>query len=159
MKESYVLWASVALNFVLALILFFRTALNEILLDWYKRSRQRRDRLRTLLLELRKHMSSFAQDYFLVLVGAGLELMGGEMAPAGRKYREEAGERLKEANDFLDHRLPEFPQTIRTLVGELRGRVMLPKMDEILNREFILERGDSVEGVVKKILEEVDRRI
>jgi len=50
---------SVALNVVQAVALLFKSALNQIAIDWYTRVQARRERRRKLLLDLYEHLGIF----------------------------------------------------------------------------------------------------
>ena len=57
---------SVSLNIVQGVGLLFKSALNQIAVDWYTRVQERRERRRKLLLELYEHMGLFDARYMVV---------------------------------------------------------------------------------------------
>ena len=65
-ESSNLVTLSPALNVVLAVALLFKSALNEIVIDWHRRYQERRERRRKLLLELYEHMIAFDTRYVLL---------------------------------------------------------------------------------------------
>ena len=117
MVGRIVLVASLLLNLFLLVVLFFRTAFNEIFVKWWAQKQERRSEARTRMMELHRIMNSFEGDYFMTLA-----LLATGTANDARV----AGEKLIGAQEFLAAHELKFPPAIRRLVEQLRKEIVLP---------------------------------
>jgi len=160
---DWILSASLILNVILAVLLFFKSALNSMLFHWYQEHRKRQDKTREILLELNTRMSSFHSDYFMLLVNMGLSHLA--TTPRDRALAEEtfneAGKTMQSTNEFFDRYDLEFPEPIRALVSELRRAIKIPveSVRGVLSREEILGRSDEVLAVTQRIQAEVQQLV
>src|SRR5712691_7595724 len=96
-------------------------------------------------------MESFKSDYLMLLVVVG--------TPGGLSLAQEL--RDKSTNEFLERHDLEFPQSIRSLLSELRTKRLLTGDDirDGMPRERILEKSNKVSAVADRIKAEVERLI
>lgn len=117
--STWWLWLSLAGNVVLIILLFFKSALNDILREAVARRSKDRDRLRELLVELHSHMEEFPKNYFMVLVATG-----SPYTQPGAKIL--GADEVKATNAFLSKNELWFPPSIRTSIGALRVDMLVP---------------------------------
>ena len=147
--------ASGILNLLLVVLLFFKSALNKMLFDWYQERRKRKDKGREILLELNERMSSYPTDYLLVLVNIGVGVS------AHSPVRVRAGGAVESTNAFLSRHEPVLPKAVRDLVPELRKAIVLPAsaVTDGLSKEDFLRVTGTVGAVASKIQAEVRKMV
>ncbi len=161
--ERVLLALSLAGNFVLAPLLFFKSALNEIVAHWYKERTRRREKNREILRELNQRMVAFQRDYFLLLLSHTIQQNAPDestRAVAARTFKE-MGQCLKTTTEFLDRHELDFPQPIRDAIRELRKAMEVPvealsvgpSLDEIMSQSR------AVTAAAERIRAEVGRRM
>lgn len=147
---------SLALNVVLAIALFLKTALNQIVVDVVKDFREKRTRREELLRELHERLATFDADYFMLLLSIGAE----KVAAPGQPTKQLGGPGaagVDAANKFFDKNLLEFPASVRLLLQRLRTEMLFKDVDLMKDGPTILDRSSAVTQATKKVRAEVER--
>ena len=150
--ERVLLVGSLLLNVLLLFVIFFRTALNEILVKWWTRRQERKSESRKYLMELHRVMDTFVDDYFMSLV---IIASGDGGGPTAR----EVSNRVIDAREFLAAHELQFPSAIRRLVEQLRKEMILPGGLDDLRTGAILARSKALTQIVREIRAEVERSV
>ena len=152
---------SLALNLLLLIVLFFRSALNKIVENAYSEWRTRMATRRQLLTDVYAQVDAIGRDHFLVLATTGMiwnahtdEERGTFMAKL-----EEMTPRVAEAQSFLTRHELELPHEIRALVDQLRSRMMLPSIEAAGNARSIAESSSAVNRLVQDIQTAISRQL
>ena len=65
--RELIFYGSLILNLVLLVALFFRTAINEVVRDWWRERRQRKEEEKSLLHELHYHLNLYPAIHFSIM--------------------------------------------------------------------------------------------
>ncbi len=100
-SRDLILYGSLILNFALAVALFFRTALNKVVQDWWKERRKRRTEKQDRLHQLYKHLGSYSACHFSLMAQLILLQSARTSEEVQRMERklEEVQEELKSINE------------------------------------------------------------
>src|SRR5262245_12299632 len=123
---------SVALNVVLGIVVFFKSAANDFLSHWLKtRFIGRPEKQRDVLVELHGHVNALDRNFLIALMT--VRDPPASVSETQRTIRRE----LDEATTFMDRRMMEFPPTIRALVVEVQKAKFLKGYPDIDRNELI----------------------
>jgi len=152
---------SLALNLVLAVVLFFRSALNTVVGNAYSEWRTRKAARKQLLRDLYATVDALGRDHFLALATTGMiwNAQSNEERERFMAVLEEMVPKMAEANTFLTRHELEFPQNIRFLVDQLRDRMVLPSLDVVGSAPAIAEHSGAVNQLVESIKAAVSRTL
>lgn len=146
-------------NFVIIVVLFFKSALNEIVVHWFKERTRRREKTHDILRELNQHMTVLQRNHFQLMLGLGLIQMATTAADQAlaRETFDEARRQIEQTNEFLDQHELEFPQSVGVMIADLRRATQLPAnaVARVLSRDEILQRNDAITAVIERIRAEV----
>ncbi len=118
-----IFYGSLLMNFVLVVALFFRTALNKVVRDWWTERRQRRTEEQDRLHQLHKHLGSYSACHFSLIAQLTL-LQASRTTEEVRRWErklEEVQEELKRINEFMTTNELRFSNEIRSGLGQLRS--------------------------------------
>lgn len=96
--RELVLWVSLAVNAVLFFLLFFKSAINEIVREWWIRRHRREEENRRYLHELRRHLVAYPSHHFFLMIQAVL---------AGKARTDRELEKISKSMESGGHRLTE----------------------------------------------------
>ncbi len=122
---------SVLLNVVLVALFLFKSALNQILADWFKTRAERKKQVRALLIELHgRRLEPFDTNYFLLLTNTHIQHAGPNEAV--RKQAKATVESLAPSHvatlEFMSLHDLEFSSAIRQRIRDLRRSMELPML-------------------------------
>jgi hypothetical protein len=159
--ERIVLVTSVFLNVVLLFSLFFRTALNDLVVKALTHWWEHKEEKRKLLLELHEHMDTFASDYFFALVLLGLTERAGttQEREEYRRKSDELSSKLENTHTFMRKHKLEFPNSIAARLERLRKEMLLPNVESFQDGRIILERSEAVNQITQDVREEIARLV
>jgi len=66
---------SIILNLVLGFAFYFRSAINEIVRDWWKERGKRKKEKKSLLHELNNHLNLYPGSHFMIMTHLAMEIM------------------------------------------------------------------------------------
>jgi hypothetical protein len=147
--ETWILAASLILNAVLVIALFFKSALNEMLSHWFKERLVRRERRRQLLLELHGRMASYDRNYILWLIGVLWDRSTPEL-------HAQVETELTETNNFIDRHEAEFPRTVRALLPQFHEAKQVRDYPDVGKAEM-KDICEKLEEVTTTIRQEIER--
>jgi hypothetical protein len=160
---------SVTLNVVQAVALLFKSALNQIAVDLYTRVQKRRERRRSLLLELYEHMGLFDARYMVVTATFLLDAAVADMDPESgaaaevRSAKQLLAERFSEpfsvSQDFVNRHELELPARIRDSIIRMREAMQFANAAAATDPVDIDRRTTAVRGFVEEIRTEIRRLI
>lgn len=146
-------WLSLAANGILAALLFFKSALNDVLTKYLARRMERRDRGRQMLLDLNKHMMTFTANHFLSVVGACLTL-NPATSTKGKKMQDAGLAGLNSAITFIHEHELELPPSIRALTERLRRDMTLPAAG-LANVDIAMSSNEKAGKAVNEVQAEI----
>jgi len=122
-SRDLILYGSLILNFALAVALFFRTALNKVVQDWWTERRKRRTEEQNRLHQLHKHLESYSACHFSLMAQLILLQSARTSEEVQRMERklEEVQEELKRINEFITSNELRFSSEIRSGIEQLRS--------------------------------------
>ena len=159
--ERALLLLSLAANGILGIAAFFKSAINGIVVEWWKERRALRGKRHEVLRELNHRLTTFDRSHLQLMVGLGMQHMATtaqDMALATRTF-EDAVREFGQTNDFFEKHALEFPLTVRRLVADLQRTAMLDAdaVRRVIPREELLRRSDEVHVAIERIRSEVER--
>ena len=146
-----IFYGSLLMNFVLVVALFFRTALNKVVRDWWTERRQRRTEEQDRLHQLHKHLGSYSACHFS-LIAQLIMLQASRTTEEVRRWErklEEVQEELKRINEFMTTNELRFSNEIRSGLGQLRS---VSGITEIVAGDYA-----SIPEIGKRVNEACDR--
>jgi hypothetical protein len=156
MSWGYLL--SLVLNVVLAVALLFKSALNDVVVDSYKRFRDRREKRRALLCELHENMLGFSAKYMVLVAVAPLKQSGIPEVDAVADQLQGTFTGLFQASmEFLNRHEFEMPSAVRERIGELRTAMKVDDPRALVDPTAIEKRSSDVDRIVEEIEAEVRR--
>ena len=155
--EDWILAASLAVN----VCLFFKGALNDVIVTKFKARFDRAERQRQLLVELNGRLQSFDATYFMLLAAQGLQSRVGSEDERQRvqKTLDALSPKHIETVEFLAGHDLEFPEGIRRQVRELRQAMIFEDIGKLGDLQAILERSQLVTEAVNKIKAELEQTV
>jgi len=160
---------SVSLNIVQGVGLLFKSALNQIAVDWYTRVQERRERRRKLLLELYEHMGLFDARYMVVtatllldaaVVGLDPESeAASEVQSASRMLDERFTGPFQVSQDFVNRHELELPAPIRGLIIQMHEAMRFADAAAATDPADIDRRVTAVRDFVEEIRTEIRRLV
>jgi len=159
--ERALLVLSLAANGVLGIAAFFKSAINGIVVEWWKERRALRGKRHEILRELNHRLTTFDRSHLQLMVGLGMQHMATtaeDMALATQTFQDAIRE-FGQTNNFFEQHALEFPPAVRRLVAELQrtARLDADAVSHVMPREEILRRSDEVQAATERIRSEVER--
>lgn len=140
---------------LLSLALYFRTAINQIVISFYSERRERKEKQRKILSELNERMFAFPVQYLSTILGMSVlvENLRGQLRPEQVAMAEklQKADAVQDTVNFLLRHSADFPQQIRVLIDELHENMVLRSREQ----EVILERSEAVKAIANRIREEI----
>ena len=154
--RELVFWGSLALNAVLFVFFFFKSAINEIAREWWIGRRQRKEEEQNRLYELRRHLVAYPSHHFSLMIQAVLSSRVQTDLELGQilKAVESAGRRLTEATEFTAANEPRFPPEIRDGLKKLKQVSLIS--DVLADHSRMLARHERVAGVCEQLVARID---
>jgi len=152
---------SLAANGVLGTAAFFKSAINGIVVEWWKGRREVRGKRRDILRELNHRLTTFDRSHLRLMIGLGMQHMAvtAEDMALATETSQDAVREVGETNDFFEKHVLEFPPEVRRLVTDLQRTATLDADAgrQVMAREEILRRSDEVQAATQRIRSEVER--
>ena len=154
--RELIFWGSVVLNAVLAVLLFFKSAINEIVRDWWTGRRQHREQEQERLHELRRHLVIYPSYHFSLMIQMILsnKIQSDHELQQILRAVESVGRRLSEAGEFIATNEPRFPPEIQEGLRELKQVSLIH--DVLADSSRIFSRHDRVVEVCGRLVAQID---
>lgn len=152
MSEVY-LRLSIAINVVLAVALFFKSALNQIVIDWVESKRTKRD----LFMELHNQVSSFAKSFGDICFYEYLFSLDPSLRKTSQPVWQGNFQEFTNARKFiLDNRL-RFSDDLQRIIDRLFDE---SKLDDVLKNPNLYEEcSGRVNSIAQEIKTYIKKRI
>ena len=153
-------WLSLVANGVLAMLLFFKSALNDIAVKIFLGRRERRDREKQLLREFHAQLQSFEANYFLGIAGVFATMTAGpEGRDSGLKMQNVGLQNIAPTIEFMNRHEFELPASVRSLIPELRAAITIRDLKSLGhgNAEALMAQSEGVREVVQKVEREIQK--
>lgn len=159
--QTVILISSIILNFILAMLLFFKSALNDILKEWWLDKRTIKRENRDRLIELRSRLVKLSGLSPLLLIQSAIHQY--EKDPYMKeKFKSQWNSTLKawgEENEYISKNEILFPNDIRILLREFQekfAKATVEVITSLIYKERMLELTQEVSSSVSQIIEKVD---
>jgi len=153
--ERTLLILSLVVNGVLGITLFFKSAIDSILVEWWKEHRSRKGKQHDLLLELNHRVTTLDRSHLQLMLGLGMQHMAttAEDRALATQTLQHAVREYVQTNDFLEKHALDFPRPIRRLVEDLQRTAKLDAdaMLHVMPREEILQRSSDVQAASQRV--------
>jgi len=159
--KNLVLIISLILNLILAPILFFKSALNEIVKEWWKEKRKRKIESRNHLVELRKRLIRIQNWSHLMLINqASIKYITDPIAKAKlTTSHEEIKKEWGEANRYILDNEIHYPEDIKKLYKEYSeklGKALAETITGVMYKERLLEIINSITPIMDSLITKVE---
>jgi len=162
--ELIVLAISIAVNIILALLLFFRSALNDILKEWWLEKRKARKESRDRLVALRSNLLKLSNASSLLLILTAMNQI--ETDPTAKQQTKQNWDETAKSYGGIRKAIIKdealLPNDIRREYKEFEAE-MQKATKEVLNdliyRERLLEITRNVTSKIEVIIEIVDKHL
>ena len=157
--EGLILYGSLALNFVLGLALYFRTAINEVVRDWWTRRRSRRQEQEDRLHELHGYLLCYPNYHFIAMTRYFITQRVQTDAEVQEHLRamQELGEKMHPIQDFVGANELRFSQEIQQGIRHLRQEINMG--DVLADPRRIFERHRLVVGACDRLKEQIEQEL
>ncbi len=148
--QDWILAGSLALNVLLAGALFFKTALNEMVVTRFKARTDRQRHARELLVELHGRLEPFDANYFLLLFANARD---------NQTMMDALGPPNIETIKFMARHALDFPPHIRRSIRALREVMEVDNVRELRDQRAIVARSQRVTEQVESLRKEIERLV
>jgi hypothetical protein len=155
--KNIILVVSVVGNVILVAIYFFKSAVNEIVKEWWLEKRQQKRESKNRLVELRKRSITIQRLTPLILVNrASLEYITSPSRKDRAATRQsEMIEEWGQANRYVLDNEVYYPKDIRALYREYNekiGKALAETITDVMYKERLLEIVDGITLIMDSLL-------
>ncbi|MBC2703098.1 hypothetical protein [Desulfobacula sp.] len=155
---------SVILNIILVLLVFFKTALNEILKEWWQDKRNSQKELKERLITLRSTLLELSNTSTLLLILTAAKKNEKDIE-VQKMYKEKWDNALStygELTDFITKNLPYYPIKVRKQYEEFESEMQKATgevLTALMYKEKLLEITENLTLIITNTIEDVDTHL
>jgi len=123
MNKTYLFWLSMVANIVLVVALFFKSALNHIVIDWVQSKRTKRD----LLIDLYNQVSSFANTFGNICSYEYLFSLSPFLRTISQPVWQDNFQEFSDASKFISDNRLRFSEDLQRMIDHclMKARLMM----------------------------------
>jgi hypothetical protein len=155
---------SFAFNVVLVLLIFFKSALNDILKQWWKEKEQRKKDSKNYLIELRKKLTRIKNWSIATLITLASYKYGTDpmLRDSMKNSFNELIQKMGETHQYILDNEVYYPTDIRKLYDKFNekfGKAISETITSVMYRERLLEIINDINPVIENLLTKVENHI
>jgi hypothetical protein len=161
---DYLYMLSIILNIILFFLLLFKSALNDILKEWWSDKRNAKKEYRDRLSMLRSNLTKLSGSLVMVLIAMALRRVETDpeiLEMLESQYKNNL-EIYKEINDLINKDYIHYPNNIRELINRFSQKTandLVEVNKKQIHREFLLKLTGEINSDMKAIIEAVDSHL